>query len=104
MEVIFPLMNLMTFWNLPFVEMYFPLVAPQPDIAPTCVCQFIALYALNLDFTQFGGKYFIVAADCYSGFVMAVVTSNQSTDSMLQFLHPIGLSYVYPTTIGRITG
>ena len=55
--------------------------------------------ALNLDFAQFGGKYFIVAADPCSGFVfvMEAATSNQSTDSALQFLHHIGSVYSYPT-------
>ena len=55
--------------------------------------------ALNLDFAQFGSKYFIVTADNCSGFVMAAATPNQSTDSALQFLHHIGSAYSYPTKV-----
>ena len=55
--------------------------------------------ALNSDFAQFGGKYFIVAADQCSGFVMAAAMPNQSTDSALQFIHTIGLNYGYPTEV-----
>ena len=60
--------------------------------------------ALNLDFTQFGGKYFIVAADRCSGFVMAAATPNQSTDSALQFIHTIGSNYGYPSKLRTDNG
>ena len=55
--------------------------------------------SLNIDFAQYGGKYFIVAADRCFGFVMASPTTNHSTASALQFIHTIGATYGYPSEL-----
>ena len=59
---------------------------------------------LNLDFAQYSGKYYIVAADRCSGFVMAVVTKDQSTSAALQFLQHIGSVYGYLTKVQSDNG
>ena len=42
--------------------------------------------SLNFDYAQYTRKYYIVAADGCSGFVISASTKDQSTDSVLNFL------------------
>ena len=60
--------------------------------------------SLNLDYAQYGRKYFIVAADRCSGFVMAAQTSNQSTAAALQFVHTIRSNYGYSSELRTDNG
>ena len=72
---------------------------PPPPVQTLDFASLSPMDALNVDFAQYQGKYFIVAADRCSGFIMASPTNNQSTETALQFIHKIGAIYGYPTEL-----
>ena len=60
---------------------------PPPPIPKLDFADSSHMDLINLDFAQYSGKYYIVAAYSCSGLVMAASTKDQSTNSALQFLH-----------------
>ena len=49
-----------------------------------------------MDFSSFGGRYYLIAADWASGYTMAAQTPDQIIESAIKFLKQMGNQFGYP--------